>query len=374
MNKAIIFVYRGGFDYFMSGSAASVKFAFDPACVRDLEVLNIPQLEAAIAAFVASNKLVPSHCAIILSDSVLFIKDLQKPVETVVPKIKGKVQVPQVVETQQVPKLTLDDMAQKFVDTVPFEDVASMQLPIPSGIKVLAVNRELYMSIKMGFEKSGFFIENVTPLIALGKEMYPEGTDTVKKALAKFDMTKAHSFLTAKPFILSKPQEKSDFVPDGKKSNTRLFVMLGVFGVLFLILGILLWQMLRPQPVVAPPIALAPTGTPTVLPTSTVTAAEDSSAAAALVVSDLVAEIIDLPKSSSQAASLKKDLEKFGFAKVVVSKNVSLPGAKTTIVFASTITPVIREQITKRIQAIVPNISAITSTDTSADVIITIGK
>lgn len=374
MNKAIIFIYRGGFDYYVSGNAASVRFPFDPVIVRDLEVLNIPQLEAAIAAFIASSKLVPSHCAIILSDSVLFMKDLQKPAETVVPKAKGKIQVLPVIETEQVAKVTLDDMAQKFVDTVPFEDVASMQLPIPNGIKVLAVNRELYMSIKLGFEKSGFFIENVSPLIALGRDMYPEGVDTVKKALAQFDMTKAHSFLTAKPFILSKPQEKSDFVLDDKKSNTRLFAMLGVFGVLFLILGILLWQMLRPQPVVAPPIALAPTVIPRVLPTSIVTPAEDSSAAAALAVTDLVAEIIDLPKSSSQAASLKKDLEKFGFAKVVVSKNVSLPGAKTTIVFASAITPVVREQITKRIQAIVPNISAITSTDTSADVIVTLGR
>lgn len=218
--QILLYLDRGGFYFYEMGQSNIVSMGFLPTSVRDLDVIDVISLESQIKTFVESTKLAPGEITIVISPNIIFEKDI---LITEVEKQKEAVD--------------------KFLETIPFESVASTIIPIEKGVKVIGINEELYLSIKNGFEKLGSSVESVLPYHSLGTDMFLLNnftTDNASILLKKVDRLKQFSLLQDKLKTPISLDINSQGKPLPKKNSIRLYAMIGVFAVLFVILGFML--------------------------------------------------------------------------------------------------------------------------------------
>lgn len=241
--KGIIYLQKDKFDFYIPISGKVIEFRFVPEIVQDLEVINAELLENLIKLFVESNKIAISELIIVIADNACFVQDFLQTTPA------GELQ-------------NFDEQTKKFVESVPFDDVASATFPLKNGIKVLATNRTLFESIVTSFEKLGFKTQVVLPGVVFGGDMGVKTTLDVIAANIIFqnlDTVRQHNLLEKKieeshedkdageikaPEQVGQDIEVND-KPSGKKSNKRIFLLVGVFVVL---IGVLVIMVLSQQP------------------------------------------------------------------------------------------------------------------------------
>ncbi len=220
---AILYLDRNRFDFAAEGFASPISFQLSEQVVSSLEVVNMEMLENQIKAFIEQSHIQPSDITIILAASVVFEKDIADSV-----LIAQK-----------------EEDAQKFWDTIPFEDINSKAIRINGGERIIVVNNNLCEAIKTSFEKFGFSIEMIVPYEALGPDLWNiPGLDphNSQEILKKLDSFKDYAFeLSGGEKTVTNPQIKSDAVtPKKAPPKTRIYVMAGVFISLIVVLVILL--------------------------------------------------------------------------------------------------------------------------------------
>lgn len=157
---------------------------------------------------------------IILLADVLFEKDIQ-------------VQDPN-TQAQEV---------QKFLDIIPFESISTKILPIQQGVRAIAVNKNLLDALKISFEEFGFSIEGMVPYEFLGElssGINSVTTETSKTIIKQFDSLKEASFEFERNEKKTASQVESQ-VGKNKPKSLRLYIILGIFGLLLLILIFLIF-------------------------------------------------------------------------------------------------------------------------------------
>jgi hypothetical protein len=222
---SFLYLDKNGFYFYIAGLPNIISLAFLPTSVRDMDIINSAQLAAQIKTFVEQYQIPPSTISIILSPNITFEKDI----------------VGVTLEEQE-------EIAKKFIDTIPFDSVLTKKYPIEKGIKVLGINEDLANEIKSGFEKCLFIVDSVVPYQVMGADqafiqnMTP---DNIIQLLRKSVHLKQLSMLvTEKERVtittIPKPQTQSPQKP--KNSNTRLFVMAGIFALL---IGFLVFLLIK---------------------------------------------------------------------------------------------------------------------------------
>lgn len=182
--------------------------------VKDLEVIDAEKLENQIKVFVSNFKLPPCNLILVLSDALVFQKD-----------IIG-------VSSQDI-----DSYVQNFLDNVPIENIFSKLFPIENGVKVIAVNKQLFESVGRAFQNLGFVVLSVIPEILLGKNIVDAqtGIDTdISPFFSNLDFIKTNTMWShAVQLHTSSVQAKKEQVPN---NNKRMYVLLGVFVTLLVVL------------------------------------------------------------------------------------------------------------------------------------------
>lgn len=248
MSTILILLQKEKFDLYSLTTAKLYEFRFVPEIIRDLEVINIELLENLIKLFITSNKIAPENICIVLSDNACFIKDF---LSNVTPQPVNSTQsVGASASAHPIPVLPNQDelieQSKEFIEHVPFDKVVSKIIPISNGIKVVAVNLDFYEAIQNAFEKLGFKVNSVIPGIVFGNGISTKPVldiVTANTILQQADSVREYDLLKQVAFIApTKQSVDSDRGVDveekpHKKSSKRVFVMLGVFGVL---IGILL--------------------------------------------------------------------------------------------------------------------------------------
>lgn len=221
---AFLYLDKNGFYFYESGLTLVVSLAFLATSVKDMDVINSVSLFNQINGFVEQYQLAPASILIILSPNITFEKDFT-----------------------DMSKETMKEEIEKFIDTVPFESVLAKEYPNEKGAKVIAGNDDLYREIKIGFEKVSFFVENVVPYQMLGQDqafISNMTTENANQLLKRLDHLKQFSMVPIKKenvVINQNPNGKKEEIQ--KKTNVRLFAMIGIFAVLFIILGIMLLRL-----------------------------------------------------------------------------------------------------------------------------------
>src|ERR1035437_2862749 len=120
----IIFIDRFGFSVYQDTLANIPKFNFTPDLVSNTDVVNKDQFGSLIATFIQINKMVPSSLAVILSDDVIYIKDLVNPPKPV---------PAQGLKTDSNDEKEHQDEVQNFLEDVPFEEVLAKVIKAGNG-------------------------------------------------------------------------------------------------------------------------------------------------------------------------------------------------------------------------------------------------
>lgn len=343
--------------YFYGSSASSVlTLPFAPQVVLDLEVLKKDQLENQVASLVDTNKILPCEYIIILSDKVYFEKEILKQEAA--------------AESGQTPNM--EEKIAKFLNVVPFEEVATVRYPKDKSVIVYAVNKQFYEAIKEVFEKKGFNTLGIVPSVLLGKEIFQSGQldeKALKAVHEKENLLKQYSFLLRQEDMLVNYEAKST-----KPHNKRLMALSSVFALLIVVFVILLIKTTQmPQPVINS--VLIPTSTvvaPTNPQSSVSSQNQTGTSSAFFDPSALLVQIITPQSLSKQAGVLKNNLQEAGFKNSIVIINQNTTTSKTTIVISSDVLQDAKNSIVEETKKSFPNLSVIESAS-SKTVIITLG-
>ena len=164
---------------------------------------------------------------------------------------------------------------QRFLDMVPFEDILSNTYKINKKTKVIAVNKILYDALHIALERNKAYISLVIPIAVL-VETNPEFANNIDLALiaAKVESLKQYGLIDVNGGSLERERKNSIGI---KKKDVRLYLLVGVMALLFIILLVLIYatffssaktnikQAVLPRPSVTPIIieeTIAPTSMP----------------------------------------------------------------------------------------------------------------
>jgi len=376
----ILFIDRFGFSVYQDTLTNIPKFNFTPDLVANLDVVNAEQFTTLVSTFIQINKIVPSGIAVILSDDVIYIKDLA-------------VSAPKPIPVQDLKTTSNNDGEHKdevesFLENIPFEEVLARVIKTENLNRVVAVNKDLIMTIINAFIEKGSSIDAITPGFMYGQNVnFATGltANGVQVILGNAEILRLGNLLTdQEKMILCQDLKgvEADSSPVdavGKKpQNRRQYVLAGIFIILLVILGVVYFISQRSDEnsqVKASAASsvenIVPTVVPTIIPVMTTT----SSATVVPINSKTVNIIISHDaQSSTIAASLKTDFSGMGIQNITDEvSEVSIP-EKSSVVFSQNISADLRSSIVAEIKKLLPSFSILENQDSNSMVNISIGK
>lgn len=377
----VIYLLKDRFQFYSPFLRQVVELKFTPQMVLDLDVLNPELLEEQIKVFVTNGKIPPSSLIIVLSDNAYFVKDFtlsQKPVQ---PQKPGQPPQPQL-------KASLDDLkpeVDQFVEHVPYENVVSKTFPLKTGLRVCAVNQDLFATVQRGFEKMNFTVEAVFPGMVLGAGLSAKPVmDSVlaNTALQKASALKQYDLKSQEAFSPTpKKEEQVDEVQEAlenskeppKTDKKRLAVMLGVLGILLVVLVIVTIQSMQPPPRASQQPALA--NQPTVMPPmATATLVQVTEAVQPEQLQNISIQIISSTETNATAQTLRTALNTYKFKAVTLQNQSSVVSASTVVSFPSTVPQAVRNRILDEVRKVKSAITVQEHEQGANDIRIIVGK
>ena len=226
--------------FFYAGSIGNtLQLSFPPDVISDLDLVNAGKFEQFIDSFIQSNvKGQEFEVILVFSHNAVFEKDLI-------------ITDPERIEAQ----------IQSFIDIVPFEEVLSKSYKFNKKVKIVGVNKAIYDVIKEAFEKNKSVISMALPLSVLQETNAGLGVKMDLGAIAiKLDSFKQYNMIEREFDPVG--EQKTE---DSKKPNRKLYILVGTFVILLLVLFVFAYKTLfsksvpKQGPVVLPAFTPVPT-------------------------------------------------------------------------------------------------------------------
>lgn len=236
----VIYLHRDRFEIFSPIPPRILEFNFVTDLVRDMEIINKDFLLNILKIFIQNNKLSPTNLIIVVANNACFIRDFTRDTTEKTP----------VEKTQEI-----NAQIDEFLEHVPYEEVAGKSLDFQKGIRVFAVNQELYEVLKFAFEQEGFAVDSVIPAGVFANEIQQLPALTLPGAnsiIQNSFMVKKYNFLNnpiqehqVKQEAHEEPVEEvqvqevdQDTPPKPKNDHKREIMLGGLFGFLLIVLVI----------------------------------------------------------------------------------------------------------------------------------------
>ena len=387
MARGILFLSKTDIELYVPTLPQVVKIPFTSELVKDLEVVSDEKIQAALQGTFATNKIVPPNSfLVLLADSTLFMREFPKAVPAI--PVQNPSASPTAPVAPAVPQMKAADLVhegefikeqdlhiQSFIDKVPFENVSSKIITTETARKVIATNKDLYMVFKNALSKMGNTVEAVVPAIVLQKVVNVTSgitPDTARSVLMQSDLIKQNDLLSegsaVKHTVVDSKTGKE------KPTNTRAYILIGVFGLLFLFMIILYYMMyMRPKPVRKK--AVKTPAVSTVKPTEAKeidTKSPVSASASAATLSALTVRI-NAPTSSTQSGRLRTQLMQAGVKTISVIPSTT-QATRTLVIFSSDIPDAARTTIMFQVTEVIPTATSQESNQGNSTVVITLGS
>ena len=260
MAKQLLLYVEGTRGIFYGGDLTAMQQVdFPQDIVRDLDIISKEKFSALIQASIDAYQLLPAPITFILSTLVTFDKDMT-----------------------EIPKEEQQKEEQKFLDQVPFQEILSYKFSQDKKKKIVAANKDFVFAMKTAFEKRGFSVAAAVPL-AIIQDIYPELVTDLNfdMLLGKLDSMKQYNMFITQEILhtLITPTQRE--AKQGKKDNKRLYLMVGVFGFLLILLAIVAVINLAPPKPPARPPQIRPTTQSVITPSAQASAGQQPAPASA---------------------------------------------------------------------------------------------
>jgi len=355
----IIFIDRVGFSVYQDTLTNIPRFNFTPDLVANLDVVNKEQFSNIIGTFIQINKIVPSSFAVILSDTIIYIKDLAKSHPNVGQEQKNEVQ--------------------NFLENVPFEEVLAKVIKTEQKNTLCAVNKDLVMTIADVFVNKGSTIETVVPGFLFGQKVdFAIGLnqENIQVVLGRPEILKDGNLLIEQQKVTS-PEifaEQKEPVSEGKKpQNIRQFMLIGVFVTLLVILTVVYFNLgVSQTPLPAKKIKSSSAATIS-NPTANSTSVQNVVTVSPIDLRNVKIKIVQSSKIDAVADNLKNELLRIGFQDISEILGDSIP-EKSSVVFSEIVPSDIRNIAIAEIKKILPDVSVLENQESNLMITILIGK
>jgi len=219
-SQGVLYLDRYSFDLYSDLLATVIRFPFDPKVIRDYDVIDKNGLVNEIKLFIQQNNLQPITLVIILSADVLFTKQI-----TLSDPTKRQATV------------------QSFVENVPFESVGSVNIPSADAIQIIASNKDMYDTIQQSFAASRFSVVAVAPAVVINDVNFSNGltADIAPQILGMMESLQAYNFQTLPQTVQLETTKDETTTKSETKKNVRLFLLIGVFVLLLVALGVVIF-------------------------------------------------------------------------------------------------------------------------------------
>lgn len=241
-SSIVIFLDRTGFLLYQTGIPNIWQFSFEEGLVSDLEVVDKDGLINVIWSFIQSNKIVPGDIIVVLSDSVVFEKDLTS-------QKSGQEGDNKTAQADYSIKEMQEKEIQRFMENVPFEEVIAKVI---GGKVIVATNKELLEAIIYPFKKLGCILEAVVPsFIYAQKTDFSQGLsqDIAQMVIRETNLLRFGNMLLGQQEAVQQPKEENDYKPAeypiNKTKNPRQYVLLAVFIILLGVLAVVYFTLGR---------------------------------------------------------------------------------------------------------------------------------
>lgn len=361
----ILFIERNGFSVYQDTLTNIPKFNFTPDLVANLDVVSKEQFVSLIATFIQINKIVPSSLGVILSDNVIYIKDLtntlQKPT----------------MSNQLSSNNEHKEEIQNFLDDVPFEEVLAKVVKTGNINRIVATNKDLVMTIADVFVNKGFVLEAIIPGFLYGSNVnFASGLtlDNMRTILDRSEIFRVGNLLTDQQKI-SSPQSLELEIKDPptgaasnaaggerKPQNLRQYILVSVFVTLLVLLGVVYLNLGASQ---APPPAKK-------IKSSSVETVNVTTAP--VDIKSMKVKIVQNSQSDAVVNSLRSELSKIGFQDITNEPSQETIPEKSSVVFSQNIPPDVRNIAVTEIRKILPDVSVLENQDANLMITILIGK
>jgi len=339
----VLFLDSTKFDLFIPHTSTVVSYNLPSTLVRDLEILDKEALTTQITTFIDTNKIPPFTVIIVLSERVLFNRDFAP-----------------IADLQE--QVTI---VQDFLDTIPFDNLSTKTFKLERGFKVVAANRDFYENIKEILETKGFIVDAIAPITVVAQELATLtllDKQTAQKIISKLNTIKQNALEIHYESPSLNPKTQQD--ADAKKAyKIRLFAMIGVFALLFLVMGLMAYQTFKPVPKKIVPSATAPLPTPTIQVVITPTTSPDISLKKTLQIS-----LNNPTRSATPSTTLRSNLLASGFDNVQISTPTTITSTRARVVFKDTVPSSLRSEIVGIIDELYPDPIIVEQPDISSDV------
>lgn len=334
----LIYLDRNGFILYQDSLSNILQFPFSQDLVRDLEVINREQLIYLIRTFIQKNNIVPSALVIVLSDSVVFQKEI--PIQTATSRLWSK-------ELQE-------REIQNFLENIPFEDILAKIIKRGSATRLVSVNKDLVDTLIYAFRSQGSIVESIVPSL-----VYEDSIDLshgltmgiAKAVLRRGELLRQANLLTGQQTINATLNPDASQSPkEEKPKNMKLYLLIAIFVTLLIILGVVYFS-----------LAKTPRREASVTPS---VAAKASREATNTVTLSLPSEVIDLKnikikivsskEKETQTTTLKKTLLTLGFKDINIEIATGTLPAKSAVLFTKGISQDTRQKtmaVIKRISS-----------------------
>lgn len=349
--SGIIYLDRNGFLFFEKTLPQVISIPFQPDVVANLDILDRDKIKNQVKQLLTTHKIKPTTLIIILATGVLFEKIL-----------------PEVTEEQKL------DEIKKFLENMPFENVSTITYKLEKGYRVIAMNRDLYETIKETFASEGFTVVAVVPVFSLGKDIdlsHGFSLEMGNRILKKFSSISPDDYVVHKEEKTERYENKiENKIAVFSSKNKRLTILIAIFALLILLL--VAFIMFSPQDKKTGQKLTQKTPMATVAivpPTATPTEAIGSESA---VLEQTTIEIFYKPGNLGGAVDLRKKLQNLGYQKIEIATSDSSSLANTLVVFSTNVANNIQKTITTELESLYGTITARANPDTLFDITITL--
>lgn len=304
-----------------------LKLDFPVNIVTDIDIIDLESYERLITNFLAQSKIISSDVLLVISPEVYYQKNITLPVDP--------------VERQNQINL--------FLETIPFKNLIYKDYSIGNQPQIIALNKNFYEPLVRIIEKNGINISAIIPFFVLEDlnlaltEYLPK---EVKTIFQKFKQITIYSLITGQDI----DKITSTQIRRPKEDNTRAYILLAVFCLLFVVL--LGFMYLRPRLIKPPQITNLPSAITTPTPVSVVEQITPTSTIIYINQEKLRIKVINSSGIPNQAAKIKQSLVTSGFTQITPTTSSVVTAAKNQITFSPQVSPGSRQIIEQSVEAL----------------------
>ncbi len=350
ISKIIIYLDRQQIIVAGNQLPTPLKLELPVNIVSDIDIIDADAYELLVTNFLVQSKLITGNVILVISPDVYYQKNI-------------------VLSTDSEQRQSQID---NFLEIIPYKNLIYKDYPVGNQPCVVALNRNYYEPLVKVVEKNNINIVAVIPYFIL--ENYNlKLTDYLPKEVK--DIFQKSKLLLPFSLITSQDIDKitSIQIHKPKEDNTRAYILLAVFCLLFVVLlGFIFVRprlMKPPLPIVTPNKSNIQNPSPTINQTTPTPTIEFVSK------ENLRIKVVNSSGVANQAAKIKQSLISAGFKQITPSSSSVVTATKNTISFSPSVNSESRQLIRQTVETIAGLSTEIESSDLiDFDVLITTTK